>query len=845
LQNPSQFDLSGKQEEVTRAFGPIYRDAMRVLKEYGVKTADRTQPDPDNPDLPPLEQFIARRTIGFYNPDTGKFDMFQQFPDGKIHPVMPASFQRRRFYNTKEEAIADGGVYMKPEEALRGYITQMYRKVGDVMMGEYLIKNLVPIHEKAQGADVEFRIPGLMGKGYDQHNKDVAIIEKALGMTGVDKFKVLGQLVAQANDIPRMMLATFDVSPALLQGQILLAYNPRVWLRSVGLGIANFFDKGKGWQQFMDAHKETVRKIANYGPQLGSVESSVGVQESGLLTGRKFQGDGVLKRATRKFGENYDRTLTASRVLMAESLMRDTMSEKEKYDVMSFINEMTGTVSYARTNATETQRVWENALLFSPRYTRATLALLSDVARGGIKGKLARQALGKWAAAGLLLYLAICKALGQEPNLDPREGGKWLTFEVAGNNIGIGGAVYSTLRTGGKMAAELLTGQPGEAVATLRKYLLSRGSPITSTMYKFLMREDYIGKPLDTLPELTRDWLKTNMVPTWLQATLEQGAIGDPNAQKGEGTVAMLTGLTGLRSYPVSAATARNAAREEYAQEWYGKKYDDLSAVEKARINSEAPGMAEKVQAAQQVGIEHRNPYSMFWDDVANVRQKYEDEIALLTSQLEHGQLSGNAYREAVQQRELLRAKVPEQLKQTAQYKGKVEDYTEEEPTTPVDRFINEYYDIPTKYTDPATGVGDAAKIVKARELLKQAYDTEVVDEAMAFINRNRSPEYVEAQKQWAEYQAIPQYLGMTRAQQDAANQASTTIRSWRRQNPYVSAAATKAAYARYDPEGYRLYVMSSKLANPARKRYFAAHPLLSKYYGDVEGEVLEANPYA
>lgn len=847
LQNPSQFDLSGAQEEVARAFGPIYRDAMRVLKDYGVATQDRTKPDPDNPDLPPIEQFVARRTIGFWNPDTRQFDMFQQYSDGKIYPIMPASFQRKRFYNTKEEAVAEGGVYMKTEDALRGYVMQMYRKVGDAMMGQYVIKNIVPVHDQAQKADATLPVAGVMGKGFNPNDKDVQLIEKALGMTGVDKWKVLGQLVASANDLPRMMLATFDVSPALLQNQILLAYNPRVWLKSVAMGIQNFWDKGKNYQGFMTdpIHRETVRTIAKYGPQLGNSEPSMGVQESGLVTDRRLQGDGPLAKAIRKFGENYDRTLTTARILMNESLLRDTMSEKEKYDVVSFVNELTGTVSYARTNASETQRVWENALLFSPRYTRATLALLSDVARGGIKGKQARIALGKWAVAGIGIYLLICKALGQEPNLDPREGGKFLTFELMGNNVGIGGAMYSTLRTGAKMAAETVTGQPGEAVNTLKKYLLSRGSPVTSSIYKFLMREDYIGKPLDTLPELGKDWLKTNLVPTWLQATLEQGALGDPNAQKGEGAVAMLTGITGLRAYPVSAAAERDSEREKYARQWYGKTYDELSTVEKARINSEAPGMAEKVKAAQQIGVEHRNPYSMFWDDVANARQKYEDEIALLTAQLQNGTISGNDYREAVQQRELLRAKVPETLKASAQYRGKIEDYAEEEPTTPVDRFINEYYDIPTKYTDPATGVGDAGSIVRARELLKKAYDPEVVAEAMAYINRNRSPEYVQAQREYAEYQAIPQYLGMTQAQAQAANRAAQTIRAWRQQNPYVSTAATRAAYARYNPEGYRLYVLSSKLGNPERKRFWSQHPLLSKYYSQVAGEELAANPFA
>jgi len=119
------------------------------------------------------------------------------------------------------------------------------------------------------------------------------------------------------------------------------------------------------------------------------------------------------------------------------------------------------------------------------------------------------------------------------------------------------------------------------------------------------------------------------------------------------------------------------------------------------------------------------------------------------------------------------------------------------------------------------------------------------VDEAMTYINRNRSAEYVQAQKEYAEYQNIPQFIGLNETQQQTVNKVSATIRSWRRQRPEIPSAATNAAYARYDPEGYRLYVMSRRLTNPARKRFWAGHPLLSEYYGDVEGELLEANPYA
>jgi hypothetical protein len=330
-------------------------------------------------------------------------------------------------------------------------------------------------------------------------------------------------------------------------------------------------------------------------------------------------------------------------------------------------------------------------------------------------------------------------------------------------------------------------------------------------------------------------------VPSWLQAVIEQGAVP---AERGVGFAAS---FAGLRAYPVSPADERNALREQYAQSDYGIPYAQTSKTQKMEMEQVHADLAGKVTEANKLATSRGNVYSLYWDDVNKARAPIQAEVDTINAEFAAGNsgMTGNEYRKAIQEREMQMALVPETLQNSSAYAGKLDIAQAKVAANPVDAFLDAWYDITRKLTNQSTGEADPAAIVRAREYLKAATDPGVVTEALAYLNRNRTPEYAQAMQEYAAYQNIPQYLGLSKAQQDMANQAARTIRSARQANPYISAQTTQAMYAAKYPQQYAMYKLSRNLGNPARKRFWAAHSLLSKYYSDLTADDVSLVPQA
>ncbi len=841
FENPSQFPLNEVQKKQTKFIGELGRDARRVADEENIKFADITQLNPGDPTqiLPP-EQFMTRRTLGRMDPDTGLWEVVQQYPDGKIRPVVPASFQRERVFETHEEAIQAGFKDMKPTEAWTAYTTQLYRKAGDNKLAEYWLSQVPPLHEGEAvhpSVDVLFPIPGAGNKGWDQNNPNVQILKKGLGMSGVNESKIVAKWVAKASEWPRLLLTNFDNSAPFMQGQVLLFYKPGVWVQAVEQGIETFRRtaevSGQKWNEFLadPQHAETVRLMANYGMQLGAVDVNRKVQESGYV-----EGEGLMKKLSWRFGPAYQRMLDAGRILAAESLLPKATNDAERLGLMTAVDHMLGTVSWARTPVGETAQAWGGATLFSVRYTLGTIAHIMDIGKKGLQGDIARESLGKWAIGGLLTYTALCALLKQKPNFDPRSGGKWLSVRIGNVNVGIGGAFYSILRALGQIVMK-----PEEAPKTLLNWVVGRGAPITSTAYKLITHQDYIGRKLDTLPKMVADIAKTNFIPAWLQ---------DVVAQEGsfaEKFTLAAAGAGGLRSYPVSPANKRDELRNDLSQQSYGKPYAELDRTQRYVIDQNEDVQVQ-VQEARKAGLEKGDVVTQFWTDVEQERGTYEQELAQKNQALSQGLISGNDYRDSVQQIEYMMAAIPRNLKATDRYAEvplsdaeRTAYYGGKAPVeNAVDVFIDSYYQIPQQLTDPRTGEADPAEIVRLREQLEKNTDPAVVAQAKAYINRNRNPLYVQAMEEYKQYQAIPQYLGLSREQQNLANTAARQFRALRRMYPTEPTAMTQQRLYRMNPEWWRTMMMSRGRDNPQRRRFWSQHPLLTAFFSDLEGEPLE-----
>ena len=101
-------------------------------------------------------------------------------------------------------------------------------------------------------------------------------------------------------------------------------------------------------------------------------------------------------------------------------------------------------------------------------------------------------------------------------------------------------------------------------------------------------------------------------------------------------------------------------------------------------------------------------------------------------------------------------------------------------------------------------------------------------------------PRLVQALGEYREYNALPMYLGLTEEQEALIRMANSRVTAIRRANPNIPLAQARLMAAQENPDGVRLAMIASKMRNPGRQSYWASHPLLSVYFGNLTLEDLE-----
>ena len=258
------------------------------------------------------------------------------------------------------------------------------------------------------------------------------------------------------------------------------------------------------------------------------------------------------------------------------------------------LNNMTGALNPNMTGISKTQQSIERGFLFfSPRYTRASLALLGSVFRGDLEGQVARQSLAGMAGLGMATYVGFTQALGQEAHLDPSDS-KFMTVQIDDDRIGIGTFWTQFAKTTSRLletaydddAQEAFGGDDWLRENPLIRFVRGRSAPGAGVFWDAAVGEDYLGRPI----EGPLDWTKhigLQSTPIWF----EGGVISDPYRL---GATGLATEFLGARTRPLGASERRRDLRDSIAVEAYDKKYKDLNGLQRDRIKAgTAPGMTE------------------------------------------------------------------------------------------------------------------------------------------------------------------------------------------------------------------------------------------------------------
>jgi len=529
---------------------------------------------------------------------------------------------------------------------------------------------------------------------------------------------------------------------------------------------------------------------------------------SGLGTAGKVVGKGF-----EASNNHFDRLLNLYRIESSlNQVERLKASGLAGDDLIQAIKESNRGINRAFGWTANEPTMFERSLLFAPRYTRASVETLFMALNrnGGIESQMARKHLALMLGEGAAAVWLVNTMRGYETDFDPRSNNFLRFRDVGGLDI----TPFGTYNTLFRALAQTVGGDETGGFdkpypEALKRFVEGKLNPAVSLAYWPTQGETYLGEPLDfSSPKgaarATGNLLQSNL-PFGVQAGLN------------EGPVAAAFGSTGLSNTPVTPSEKRDFARDRIAKEMFGKPYGELSGAEKSRVN-ETDEVAGHQKDADRNTLTRENDRSAFVKASTEVAGKLEE----LGNSLNRGEISGNEYRD---QYNLLQAEL-----RGARKALKIDDRG--------DKVLSGWFDLYDEATLP-----DGRLDYDTLELLQAEYSAKnpgIEEKVLEVVGARDTPvlrEYRAAKLVSNEYWKIPAYRGMTA---DESRKASAILAeaqdmvSFGRARDMARALAT--LYKR-DPEGVRLARRAQRVgANPARKKYRAAHPEMARFYSDIRG---------
>jgi len=474
--------------------------------------------------------------------------------------------------------------------------------------------------------------------------------------------------VNKVNALVRYFKLAGDFSPFLIQLIFLAGQNPKIY-GGAAASIPKFlFDKE--WSaKFLSEHKNTIDRHPGLLLSSLGTEFTEAMAKGGLLSSRVNvwpKQEGLAKklalatpRAVGKgaatvlqpFQRVFEDSIDYAGIKMAESLEHLAKTPAEMAEIDQFINEFRGLTSSAKLGVTANWRAGETAAILAPRYNRAIAALLYDAIKGavsfgqsGLRNRLAIQGLTKGIAAISAITVALSLALGEDEDeikehFDPLSS-KFLTWNVAGQNIGPGSKVRSVVKLLAQVAdnpeALLQLSMDNPALRFIRGNL----APVPGGAISILTGKDYIGDPVrsDTAT-FTREMIVKNFMPIWVENVIYEGGSLSQRLIRGAGE------FFGGRAYPETESDEVNRLRDRYSAQEYGKKWEDLNNADRGIVREKYPSLVELEKTAKESYVEKGSDIEQFYyNEKQKITDNRNDRLEKAAQALIDGKISKSEY---------------------------------------------------------------------------------------------------------------------------------------------------------------------------------------------------------
>lgn len=488
----------------------------------------------------------------------------------------------------------------------------------------------------------------------------VKAVEPALSDYGKTWLKNLGSV----SQVSRTTTATMDISAPFIQGLMVFGRNPVVWAKGCVKQL-EFAINPQRFQEYLNlpetmAIRAERLRLGGSPTSFEYYEGAPVLKEAAGKLGQKVGGQSGRALAEGAIANTIGRAETAflgygeyARNELFKAYRNIAKSEDELRELVRSIDRMTGVMSTEALGIGKTQREFESTFMFfAPRYTRAGLALMGDIVRGGIAGNQARAALGSTCAAGAAVYIASCKALGQEPNFDPSSG-QFMTVEVGNRNVGIGGVFYSLMRMGANVEGAIAEGEWGRLSPLyfnrvdnpFYNWIYSRSAPLTGLAFGALVeKEDFMGRPLEDPADYAR-FLADKFTPIALQDAT-------PWSEEQEDMSILPLEFTGLRTFPFTSSEKLGKARDKLAMEMYGTAYDTLSELDQYKVDANPSVELAQGEVDEQTVIRGEAQSVAYLNrkrEMETARTIYLEELWQAQKAFDNGLLTAQEFKEMAQ----------------------------------------------------------------------------------------------------------------------------------------------------------------------------------------------------
>jgi len=245
----------------------------------------------------------------------------------------------------------------------------------------------------------------------------------------------------------RFLTANGDLSAPGIQGQFLLATNPKAWGQATKLMVESM-GHPQVQAEFLLKHTDTIDELLKYNVPLGSRTSDFyGAFEAGGRGSVSRWSKTVTDKTLGRLERAYTTFMDDAKIMYWEAHRPLAQNAKELEDLASVVRHGFGAMDTAAMGVGQTQRSIENTILFfSPRLTRGMAALVGDSFRGGLRGNLARESISKIVMFQALMMKQLADVTNGSVNLDPTSPNFGTVKFADGRTFGFAGTLIAPLK---------------------------------------------------------------------------------------------------------------------------------------------------------------------------------------------------------------------------------------------------------------------------------------------------------------------------------------------------------------------------------------------------------------